>query len=60
MRISSALVVAVVMAAGLTGCTIRGPSVKVEPPKVIIPGVIVEGEKQGKHCPPGQAKKGKC
>ncbi len=58
MRIYSALAVAVVMMSGLTGCAVRGPSVTVEPPKVIIPGVIVEG--QGKHCPPGQAKKGRC
>ncbi|MBY0416783.1 MAG: hypothetical protein K2W88_01810 [Pararheinheimera sp.] len=55
MRICSALVVAVVMMSGLTGCVVRGPSVKFEPPKV-----IVDGHGHGKHCPPGQAKKGKC
>lgn len=63
MRIYSALVVAsvsVVLMSGLTGCAVRGPSVTVEPPKVIVPGVVVEGHGHGKHCPPGQAKKGKC
>jgi hypothetical protein len=58
MRIYSAFV-AVVLMSGLTGCAVRGPSVTVEPPKVIVPGVV-EGHGHGKHCPPGQAKKGKC
>lgn len=58
MRIYSALVVAVVLTSGVTSCAVRGPSITVEPPKVIVPGVVVEGH--GKHCPPGQAKKGKC
>lgn len=43
---------------GLTACEVMGPSVKVEPPRVRVDGVVVEG--QGKHCPPGQAKKGRC
>ena len=63
MRSCSALVVALVgmvLMSGLTGCAVRGPSVTVEPPKVIVPGVVVEGQGHGKHCPPGQAKKGKC
>jgi nitrous oxidase accessory protein NosD len=60
MRICSALVVSVVILSGLTGCAVRGPSIKVEPPQVLIPGVIVEGKGHSKHCPPGQAKKGKC
>ncbi|MCA1928281.1 hypothetical protein [Rheinheimera sp.] len=56
------LVVAIVVSSmsALTACAVRGPSVTVEPPKVIVPGVIVEGQGHGKHCPPGQAKKGKC
>ncbi len=41
----------------LTGCELVGPSVKVEGPKVII-GDASHGV--GTHCPPGQAKKGKC
>lgn len=63
MRIDSAFVVAsvvIVLMSGLSGCAVRGPSVTVEPPKVLIPGVVVEGQSQGKHCPPGQAKKGRC
>lgn len=62
MRIYSALIVTAVLMSGVTGCAVRGPSVTVEPPKVIMPGVVVEGHGHGKnkHCPPGQAKKGKC
>jgi nitrous oxidase accessory protein NosD len=60
MRIYSAFIVTAVLISGVTGCAVRGPSVTVEPPKVIIPGVVVEGHGKNKHCPPGQAKKGKC
>lgn len=47
----------------LSGCEIMGPSVKVEPPKVKVDGVIIKtsgSEGDGKFCPPGQAKKGNC
>jgi len=51
----------------LAGCEITGPSAKVEPAKVKVSGdvVKVEGDNNkqksdGKFCPPGQAKKGKC
>ena len=47
----------------LTGCEVMGPSVKVEPPKVKVKGVVVEGvqvQTGSTHCPPGQAKKGRC
>ncbi len=44
----------------LSACQVTGPSVKVEPPKVKIPGVEIEGHSHGTFCPPGQAKKGKC
>ena len=36
-------------------CTVRGPSVKVR-----VPGVEVGVEGNSTHCPPGQAKKGRC
>jgi len=45
----------------LLACELTGPSVKVEPPKVKVDGVIIEdGNKNGDFCPPGQAKKGNC
>lgn len=43
----------------LSGCELVGPSVKVEGPKVII-GDADAAHGKGSHCPPGQAKKGKC
>lgn len=42
----------------LTGCEVIGPRLKVEPPKIKVDGIEVEGSQ--KHCPPGQAKKGNC
>ena len=42
----------------LTACELVGPSIRVDTPKVKVPGVIITG--QQKHCPPGQAKKGNC
>lgn len=45
--ISSALL------ASVSGCTIHGPGIKVRPP------IAIEGGGVG-HCPPGQAKKGRC
>lgn len=38
-----------------TGCTVRGPSVKMD-----VPGVEIGVVGGGAHCPPGQAKKGNC
>ncbi|WKE66871.1 hypothetical protein PVT67_06450 [Gallaecimonas kandeliae] len=47
------LLLALVGLSLLSGCTIRGPEVRVKAPEVVI------GD-QGHHCPPGQAKKGRC
>ena len=45
----------------LTGCVIHGPGVKIKAPKIVVPGVEIEVEDAGgTHCPPGQAKKGRC
>jgi hypothetical protein len=49
----------------LMGCTVTPPSVRVASP---VPVVVVEdhdhghshGHGHGNHCPPGQAKKGRC
>ena len=38
-----------------TGCTVRGPSVRVD-----VPGVEIGVQGGAVHCPPGQAKKGRC
>lgn len=39
----------------LSGCTISGPGIRIHPP------IHVEGGGGGPvHCPPGQAKKGRC
>ena len=38
-----------------TGCTVKGPSVKLD-----VPGVEIGMSGGGTHCPPGQAKKGRC
>lgn len=40
----------------LTGCQLRGPSVDVSGPRVILD----DSHSKGSHCPPGQAKKGNC
>jgi len=39
----------------ITGCAIRGAGVKVD-----LPGVEIGLKDGGIHCPPGQAKKGRC
>ncbi|RMH31468.1 MAG: hypothetical protein D6690_16195 [Nitrospirae bacterium] len=44
----------------ITGCEVKGPSIKVKGPTVEIPDVEVGAENGGKFCPPGQAKKGRC
>jgi uncharacterized lipoprotein YajG len=43
----------------LQGCEVRGPSLKVTPPSVEVEGAG-HGHGNGTHCPPGQAKKGRC
>ena len=53
----------------LSGCVVhdhhrlpapRGAKVIVPAPAVIVPVPVVVDSGSGKHCPPGQAKKGKC
>ena len=46
----------------LSGCTVRGPSVTVDPGGVYIPGAKVQtgNPNPGKGCPPGLAKQGRC
>jgi len=41
----------------LTGCTVRGPSISVSGPKVVVDD---HSKSKRSHCPPGQAKKGRC
>lgn len=47
----------------LAGCTVTPPSVRVASP---VPVIVVEdhdhghSHDRGRHCPPGQAKKGRC
>lgn len=36
------------------GCVVRGPEIEVKPP------IEIKTGSPGKHCPPGQAKKGNC
>lgn len=49
-----AVVLCVMLIPTLTACEIRGPSVKLKP-------VVIDVDNGGgKHCPPGQAKKGNC
>ena len=38
----------------------RAARVVVPAPVVVVPVPVVVDSKAGKHCPPGQAKKGKC
>jgi hypothetical protein len=64
MRRASMLVVSVCCVA-FAGCTITGPEIRLKPPVE----VKVEkdddrddrdGNRDGRFCPPGQAKKGRC
>jgi hypothetical protein len=58
-------VLSILMAAVLAGCTVIPPSVRVASP---VPVIAVESSDHdyghshgvGQHCPPGQAKKGRC
>ena len=52
---------------GLTGCvhphglpSHRGAKIVVPAPAVVVPVPVVVEKAPVKHCPPGQAKKGKC
>ena len=47
------VLIAGMLLAGISGCTVSGPGVKIRPP------IAIEGDGPG-HCPPGQAKKGRC
>ena len=51
------IVPAILAALLLAGCT-----AKIEPTKtkVVIPAVKIETHSDGRFCPPGQAKKGRC
>ena len=51
------IVPAILAALPLAGCT-----AKIEPTKtkVVIPAVKIETGSDGRFCPPGQAKKGRC
>lgn len=48
------LVIAGALLTSITGCTVSGPSVKVRSP------IKIESSGPIGHCPPGQAKKGRC
>ncbi len=48
------VLLASVLSVALGGCVIKGPEIKVKPP------IEIKAEPAGKHCPPGQAKKGNC
>ena len=51
------LFVVVLCCAAFAGCVVKGPEVRVKPPIEI----TVDGDKDnGRFCPPGQAKKGRC
>lgn len=58
MKLSTTIVL--ISALTVSACEVTGPKIKVEPPKVKIDGVKVESHGSQSHCPPGQAKKGKC
>lgn len=49
------LLISGALLATVSGCTIEGPGLRIRPP------IHVEGGGPGPmHCPPGQAKKGRC
>ncbi len=61
MKTPSMFILLLLVIFGLTACEVTGPSVKVKGPEVKIPGVrVVSDHDNGKFCPPGQAKKGRC
>ena len=52
---NKSFVAVIVLVAVTTGCTVKGPNVRLEAPSVEI-GMSGGGT----HCPPGQSKKGRC
>lgn len=60
MKTISLCLMGLLLSIGLGGCEVTGPSVKVEGPEVKIPVVKVSTKDNGKFCPPGQEKKGRC
>lgn len=50
----SFLLLSTALLTNLAGCTVHGPGIKIRPP------IHVEGGGSIGHCPPGQAKKGRC
>lgn len=55
----SMLVVSVCCVA-FAGCTIKGPEIRVKPPVEITVDKDDDRDRDGRFCPPGQAKKGRC
>ena len=58
MKVAS-VVIAAVCCVAFGGCVVKGPEIRVKPPIE----VQVEDDNNGgngKFCPPGQAKKGRC
>lgn len=51
MKTFSALLLAISLAFGLSGCSLRLPGIGID---------IGDGGGGPPHCPPGQAKKGRC
>lgn len=52
-----------ITAFAIAGCTVTPPSVRVASPAPIVvvePAPVVVSPGHGGHCPPGQAKKGRC
>ena len=56
-KLASVLVVSA-CAVAFVGCTIKGPEVRLKPPVEV--KVEKDHDRDGRFCPPGQAKKGKC
>lgn len=52
---NKSFIAALLLVAVATGCTVRAPGVRIE-----APGVEIGTISGGMHCPPGQAKKGRC
>lgn len=48
------LLISTILLTSVSGCTIRGPGVRIHPP------IHIESGGGPGHCPPGQAKKGRC
>ena len=55
---AASVVIASVCCVAFAGCVLKGPELRIGPPIE----VKVEGDhgREGKFCPPGQAKKGRC